>query len=220
MNGPSQPRTDAGQPIKALEHSPPMNTDGHRLNLKAPRSLDVLERLGRGFLSAEAMLRGATETDREHLPSACRQLLDHPQHMTVVLQESTGEPLELKVLKEQFDGNEYARMILLTPRGSDRTVEIGIVRMDLGVMTPEVRRDILERRVPLGNILIRHDVLRRVEPKRFFRFDATSEIVPFFGEPSIREAFGRVATIHYDHSAAIELLEVVAYREDAPLGHS
>ena len=90
--------------------------------------------------------------------------------MTEVLQKHHGEPVAVHVQDGHSDGDLYTRKITLTPEGSDKVVEWGIVRLDFRYMSPSVRDEILARQMPLGAILIKHNVLRRIKPRWFLRF--------------------------------------------------
>src|SRR5216683_1530328 len=62
------------------------------------------------------------------IPYPADSLLVHHEHMTVVLQKHHGRPVDVHVLEEHLDGDLYTRKISLTPAGSDKVVEWGIVR--------------------------------------------------------------------------------------------
>lgn len=172
-------------------------------------TLAELEKLGRGFFDAGVISRGASAVGPEGLPESARKLLVHHDHMTVTLESAAGCPMELSVLREHQAGDDYARMIVLRPRGSNRVVEFGILRLDLRAVSPEVRRDVLAKTAPLGNILMRHNVLRSVEPRGYFQFDEISPVTQSFGDSHLVETFGRIATLFYEGRCAIQLLEVV-----------
>ena len=150
------------------------------------------------------------ETDPARMPPLFRKLLAHQDHMTTALEDHYGRPVELRVLADQLSGDSYSRAILLTLRGTDRVVEFGIVRMDLRFSGTDVKGEILERRRPLGDILIRHDVLRRVEPRWYVHFATGCPWLDHFGPGAVAEAYGRLGIIYCDHQPAIELLEIVA----------
>ena len=61
--------------------------------------------------------------------------------------------------------------------------------------------------IPLGAILITNEVMRRIEPKWYFRFTADAPMAAHFAGGGA--AYGRVGIIHCDGAPAIELLEVV-----------
>lgn len=150
------------------------------------------------------------ETDPAHMPPLFRKLLAHQDHMTTALETHYERPVELRVLADHQAGDSYSRSILLTLRGTEQVVEFGIARMDLRFNGTAVKAEILQRRRPLGDILIRHDVLRRVEPMWYVRFANGCPWLDHFGPGAVTEAYGRLAIIHCDHQPAIELLEIVA----------
>ncbi len=169
-------------------------------------ALRALASLAGEFLDSKAMAAGAKLVERDGVPPPFDTLLVHEDHMTTTLQTSYGRPVELRVLQERRKDSEYRRMILLTLQGSDRVVEFGIVRLDLQFIPEPVRAEILERKTPLGDVLIRHHVLRRVEPRWFLHFQKPNPVLCYLQRP---EAYGRVAVIHCNGLPAVELLEVV-----------
>lgn len=143
------------------------------------------------------------------IPQPQRALLDHEEHMTLTLQRHHGRELELRVLSEHLSGSCYRRMITLAIRGTQEIAEFGMVRIGLDLVPPAVRTEILHQAAPLGEILVRHRVLRRVEPKWFLRFGPQHSVLSYFGGSKTEDAFGRIGIIHCDAQPAIELLEVV-----------
>ena len=132
--------------------------------------------------------------------------------MTLVLENHHGAPVEVHVMEEHLDplGDIYTRKIYLTPAGSRKVVEWGVVKLDFRYMEPEVKAEILAKRLPLGAVLIKHDVLRRIKVRWFIRCPAAGPLMRLFGRPSTPEdAYGRIGTIYCDEEPAIELLEIV-----------
>lgn len=144
------------------------------------------------------------------IPQPADALLVHHEHMTEVLQRHYGWPVDLHVLDEHLDGDVYTRKVSLTPGGkSAPVVEWGIVRLNLRFMSDLVREEILAKRSPLGEILIRHDVHRRIKPRWFLRFPGRGPLLTFFGDPTAAPMYGRIGTIYCNEEPAIELLEIV-----------
>jgi chorismate-pyruvate lyase len=169
----------------------------------------------RGFLGDEVADTWAEIAEGE-LPAAARGLLAHHEHMTRVLERHYGRRVALRVLAEQRGDRHYARNILLVLEGTDQIVEFGIARLDLSAVSPAVQREVLDKTSPLGEILIRHDVLRRIEPRAFFRIPGGTRIAQAFGDaPPDRGVYGRLGTIYCDEEPAVDLLEVVAVRTEA-----
>jgi hypothetical protein len=88
-------------------------------------------------------------------------------------------------------------------------VEWGIVRLDFRYMDAAVRDEILRKQMPLGAILIKHDVHRRIKPRFFLRFPPGGPVPKLFGAAESRPVYGRLGTIYCDEEPAIELLEIV-----------
>jgi hypothetical protein len=178
---------------KQLEHSNPQ---------------EALADLCEGLIEDRSWVSSCEAVEADDIPQPARGLLVHHQHMTATLKAHYGQDVELNVLADCLEGDHYARKILLTLPGQSDVVEFGIARLDLRFTDEEVRSAILGRAAPLGAILIEHRVLTKVTPKWYLRFRADCSVMTFFGQPPV-EAFGRLATIHCNGDAAVELLEVV-----------
>lgn len=151
----------------------------------------------------------AVPVAEEEMPPAVRALLVHHEHMTETLRSHHGCDIALGVRWESISKDVYRRRVILSLQTTQRVVEVGMVRIDLHYVSDEVRRRILGREAPLGDILISANVLRRIEPRWFFRFDRPDAIVDDFCSGEINAVYGRLGTIYCDHAPAIELLEVV-----------
>jgi hypothetical protein len=143
----------------------------------------------------------------EQVPSPYHQMLVHPHHMTVTVEDFYGGPVSVRVLQRIKENDTYARKIVLEhPRAG--IVLYGIVRIHLHYTNDAVRDAILTEQTPLGRILIEHDVLRRIEPTAFLRFEPTMTFAKNYATSTV--TFGRLGIIHCDHRPAIELLEILA----------
>lgn len=163
-----------------------------------------------GCLSAEACTQCCRCIDASGLPPTFRTLLDHREHMTTTLETFYGEPVNLRVLHCRRNENEYRRQILLTLRDSGTVVEFGIARLDFAYIPPAAREEILAQEAPLGDILIRHQVLRDIEPKWFFQVDGECPWRRYFDDCADSPAYGRLGVICCNGGPAIEMLEVVS----------
>ncbi len=146
----------------------------------------------------------------DEVPPPYHGLLVHEHHMTVTVEEHHGGPVDVRILDRRLDGDAYARKILLTLQRDGRVVQFGIMRVHFRYCSPEVRDEIVAGRTPLGRILIRHDVLRRIEPTAFLRVTPGPAMMEWFGLTAPKTTYGRLALIHCDERPAVELLEVVA----------
>jgi chorismate-pyruvate lyase len=146
----------------------------------------------------------------ESVPEPYKKLLVHEHHMTVTVEAHHGKPVYLRVLGRHREGPWYARKILLLPVGTQRVVQFGIMRINLDLLDKQVRHKVLAESTPLGRILIKHNVLRRIEPTAFLRITPDAELMKHFGLSEPQPTYGRLAIIHCDEKPAVELLEIVA----------
>jgi chorismate-pyruvate lyase len=130
--------------------------------------------------------------------------------MTVTVEEHHHSKVNVVVLDKQHNGDIYARKILLALDRDGKTVQFGLVRINLAYCTADVRARIIAQQTPLGRILIEHNVLRRIEPTAFLRVTPGPEMMQWFGIDTPEVTYGRLALIHCDGKPAIELLEIVA----------
>lgn len=147
----------------------------------------------------------------DQIPFPEDQLLVHHEHMTEVLEKHHGSPVEVQVLSEVREGDVYTRLITLTPRQEPgKLVELGIAKLDLRYLSQEVKAEILAKKLPLGAVLMKHNVLRRVKPRWFMRFPASGPVMSLFGpDAKTGQSYGRIGTIYCDGEPAIEVMEIV-----------
>lgn len=147
-------------------------------------------------------------TKASELPPAYKSLLDHDDHMTVTVEAFHDSLVDVEVLEHKTDDQYYSRKILLKRRSDGRTVQFGIVRLTLALLDDHVRDEIIARKTPLGRILIKHHVMRRVELDALWHVTPGAELSKYFGADAA--TFGRTAWIHVNGQPAVELLEIVA----------
>jgi hypothetical protein len=182
-----------------------MDQESYCSNQAFPALISLCDPFGDGALAQ----RGTEVIDAGELPPTYRRLLDHTGHMTATLKEHYGGEIVLRVLAYLDEWPWYRRKIVLAAGPSNLVVEFGIVHLDLRALNTEVRREVLQRSKPLGDILNEHGVHTRVTPKWFLRFGPDSSIGEYLPQAK-GGCFGRMATIHCNGAAAIELLEVVS----------
>ena len=162
------------------------------------------------FVGAPAVAPECAEVAAAQVPEPFHWLLVHRNHMTKVLEAQYGRPMELDVLEHHLDDEFYTRKIILRPQGTDQVVEVGIVRLNFRYMSRDVREEILARHTPLGAILIRHKVLRKVQPRWYLKFPANAPLLEAAGVAFDHPSYGRIGTIYCNGEPAIEVLEVVS----------
>ena len=129
--------------------------------------------------------------------------------MTVTVESHYGETVDVHVHRcLQADG-WYSREITLVTTQSRRVVQYGIVRLDTRKLDPEVWKRIESQQVPLGRVLIEHDVLREVQLRGLWRILACPSLASMLHIETGATVWGRTALIYCDGIPAIELLEIL-----------
>ena len=193
--------------------TPHMNAAGRSRIHEVPTAHATLMELCAPFVAAGAAFDPeCAVVQPEEIPHPDDELLVHHEHMTVALERYHGSAVDVHVQDEHLtpDGGLYTRRIFLTPANAPhRPVEWGIVRLDFRYMDDAVRDEILRKQMPLGAILIKHNVHRRIKPRFFLRFPQSGPVLKLFGASETRPVYGRLGTIYCDDEPAIELLEIV-----------
>lgn len=164
-----------------------------------------------------------TELAAAEMPQPFRRLLAHDEHMTVTVEAFFGGPVAVEVLAVHRTTTHYSRKIVLRRSSDRRAVLYGLVRLNLGFLDPTVRSEIESERIPLGRVLIEHNVLRNVRLLSLWRIEPGAELREIFeliglGDPGAASdtCYGRTALIYCNGVPAVELLEVVTPRDGAP----
>ena len=104
----------------------------------------------------------------------------------------------------------YAREILLSRQTDQQVVQYGIVRLHFDYLSDQVQNEIVSQQVPLGRVLIEHDVMRQVKLLSLYEINPGPALVTALGIEPENCCFGRTAMIFCDDQPAIELLEIVS----------
>ena len=151
----------------------------------------------------------AETVDAASVPEPFQTLLVHPNHMTVTVERFFRDRVEVLVHEVNRNNGEYARNIRLALSGSGRIVQLGVVMIDLNVLTPAVRDAILAERTPLGRVLIEHGVLTDIEPVQYLKVEPSRELCKEFNCTYPATTYGRIGVISADGHPAVEVLEIV-----------
>lgn len=151
---------------------------------------------------------GAFELARRPLPAGFAELLDHHHHMTVTVESYFDQRVSVEVLETQRQLDHYSRKIVLRGDRDRRILMFGLVRLDLSVLSAEVRAEIESQTKPLGRVLIEHDVMRQVELLDLWQIAMGADLQHCLASPST-VTYGRTALIHCNGQPAVELLEIV-----------
>lgn len=148
--------------------------------------------------------------EADTLPDPFHGLLVHPYHMTVSVEAHHGDKVDVKILAVHHQGDFYSRKIVLTTRRTGKIVLFGIVRVNLALCAPAVREEIIAGQTPFGRVLIKHKVMRVIEPTAYLKIKPGPEQLAWFGATQPSPIYGRLAYIHCDNQPAVELFEAVA----------
>ncbi|QDT09702.1 hypothetical protein [Planctomycetes bacterium K23_9] len=143
------------------------------------------------------------------VPAPFDTLLNHNEHMTVTVESFYGDKVTVDVHRTAYDGDWYAREITLATEKTGRIVQYGIVRLNTKSLDPVVWQRIESQEVPLGRVLIEHNVLREVQLCELWRVTAGQSLSELLHVPVGETVYGRTALIFCDGEPAIELLEIV-----------
>ena len=150
----------------------------------------------------------------ERTPTQCaneyRKILAHEAHMTVTVEQRHGCEVDVEVLQTDRSASHYLRKILLRRKSDGRVVQFGIVRLALDALEPAVRDEIMAQRLPLGRVLIQHNVMRHVQLNALWQVHCGDELANLFGVEPGHVTYGRTALIYCNGEPAVELLEIVA----------
>lgn len=150
----------------------------------------------------------------EDMPANYQTLLAHDDHMTVTVEAFHRSLVDVRVLDEHRDGDLYSRASLLARQTDGRVVQLGVMRVNLASLPPAVRVEIEAGRMPLGRILIRHNVMRHVRLFQLWRITPGEQLRRHLGAREAMHAdpaflYGRTAGIVVDGRLCAELLEIV-----------
>jgi len=157
----------------------------------------------------------ALEISADDLPETYHKLLAHTEHMTITVEQFYRSSVDVRVLCSRKSGNEYARKILLSTHDTKQVVQFGLVRINLAICPEPVRNEILEGKIPLGRVLIKHNMLRRIEPVAFLRVSLSPTMAEWFDVEPGTTTFGRLGVIYTGERPAVEVLEILAPIEES-----
>lgn len=150
----------------------------------------------------------------EGLPDNYRSLLAHHDHMTVALEACYGSLVDVRALAEWRDEASYARASLLTRQSDGSVLQFGIMRIWLADLPREAQEEITAQRLPLGRVLIRHNMLREVELITLWRITPGPILQQHLGVSAETPIFGRSAQILVDQRPTVQVLEIVTLKNN------
>ena len=178
---------------------------GHGMNPQAE-----LDKLIGMFPGEDLLISQAEHLASAMVPEPYRGLLAHNHHMTVTMEAYYGVTVDVEVLDRQQAGEIYGRKILLRRSDTHRVVQFGLVRFDFQYVTAAVRDEILAEKLPLGRVLINHNVLRHIDLGAVLKLTPGPQLARLFDCREKTDLYGRLATIFCNGKPAVDLLEIAA----------
>lgn len=171
---------------------------------------DELTRLTSPFSRPEALIEHAIEIFPDATPAPYQQLLAHPHHMTVTMEQFHHAPMMLDVLQSLQEGEFYCRKIVLSRADDGQPVLFGMIHFHLETVPAGVRQHVIAGQIPLGRILIDHHVERSITIRAILRIVAGPELAELLQMPPGEVVYGRLAMMECNGTPAIDLLEISA----------
>jgi chorismate-pyruvate lyase len=186
-----------------------MSNNSHELKIPAAGRLVELTVLLDSIEGAARELGEFTEVLPKSMPVKFQQLLAHNEHMTVAVEAFHGCPVTVQVLQSRREDSIYVREILLRRSTDQQVVQYGIVRLQLEALNEAPRQAILSEKIPLGRVLIEHNVLREVELVDLWKIVVGPKLAELLHVDIGSITYGRTAMIYFSNRPALELLEIV-----------
>lgn len=172
--------------------------------------IDELQKLASHFPDGAQLFERVEHIPASTTPEPYKSLLVHEHHMTVTMEQFHHCDVDVSVIVEELQDPLYTREILLTKSGTQAVVLFGLVRFDFTYVTPAVKAEILAKQLPLGRVLIRHNVLRHIDLGAILKIIPGAALRRHLQLPDASPVYGRMATIFCDGRPAVDLLEVIA----------
>jgi hypothetical protein len=113
-------------------------------------------------------------------------------------------------LAEWQDEASYARNSLLTRQRDGAVLQFGIMRIWLADLPAAACDEITVKRMPLGRVLVNHNVLRQVELITLWRILPGATLRRYLQLSAGQTVYGRSAQILVDDRPTVQMLEIVA----------
>ena len=172
--------------------------------------IDELQKLSSYFPDGDQLFERVEHIPASTTPEPYKSLLVHEHHMTVTMEQFHQCGVDVQVIFEELREPLYNREILLAKVDSHEVVQFGLVRLDFTFVTPAVKAEILAKELPLGRVLIRHNVLRHIDLGAILKIIPGPALQKHMHLKNASPVYGRMATIFCNGHPAVDLLEVAA----------
>lgn len=162
------------------------------------------------YARAGQSLPPLTEVHAETLPEPYKTLLAHQDDMTPTLEKFHRQTIHLRVLGRRREGSEYFREVVLLLNGGDQPVEFGAIKINLDLISPTVRDEILAEQRPFGHILAANHVPHSSRPSAFLRLASDPLVNDALKLSGAQVLFGRHNTLFDQQKRPLaEIVEIL-----------
>ena len=169
------------------------------------------------YARANRPLPAVRRVSADELPAPCHSLLNHERDMTSTLERHFHDRCRVNSVTSDTKGEFHYREVTLILDKTERAVEYGAIRINLGALPPTARRLVLEEQLPSGRILTSHNIRFESKPKAFFKVLADdwigSQLTASPGAP----LYGRHNTLRQPQGPPLaEIVEILPPLNDEP----
>ena len=153
--------------------------------------------------------------DGDVVPEPYKSLLVHQDDMTPTLQNYHRDSIHVHALHTEERDDYYFREVLLELDETQRPVEYGAIKINLDLLPAYTRQEIIDARLPLGQILYAHDVPHESQPKAYLCIDADEHIAGALRIDDTYKLYGRRNTLtDTDGRPLAEIVEILPPESD------
>lgn len=143
------------------------------------------------------------------MPEPHKSLLVHARDMTTTLERFHGARCHLRTM-QCLEDEAYSRLVVLELDGSAKPVEFGAITIHLQAFSDHAREQILQRRRPLGTILIEEKIAFVSCPQAFFRAAPDDLICEALKTPAATLLYGRINLLSgQDGEKLADIIEIL-----------
>ena len=146
--------------------------------------------------------------DKKHIPEPYKSLLVHERDMTSTLGQFHNDEIQLKVIKQHQQKNEYYREVLLISKHEKRPVEYGAIKIFLQHFPELARKAVVEASAPLGQLLHDYNIDYLSRPKSFLTIECDTYIGDLLACKNKAKLFGRRNSL-YEANNLLQIAEIV-----------
>jgi hypothetical protein len=162
------------------------------------------------YARARRPLPPIRQVARLEVPEPYRRLLCHDHDMTPTLENFHNATIHLRVLNSQQRDEAYYREVLLLLDKTNKVVEFGAIKINLGLFPHSAKKAILDENLPLGHVLADFRIRHTSRPKAFFKIQCDEFIASTLEQPLGEWLYGRRNTLFDPHQSPLaEIVEIL-----------